>query len=471
MVAPLVMVTPSLPKKETKLRGLPHGVSADAEEKLWGEYAALRPSQHRERLQHFISLEFGLARLLAGWVPACGSLEWKLELPRFLFEHLQHARRLRERLEELPGGAAAISPSATVQRFFQAISQSECAVAYVRGYVEHTLPLLAQAYEAYLARCDEILDAPTVYILTPLVAAHRDLASRGRRLLDFHALPINRQAVHDAYLTHLQICLQRANRLEPSPGAAPAPEFPALKLERPAGPNPARRAQDAVLKLREGFPTSKDGNPTHRTLREIIYHNATEWQVIDPMCEVFHAVPKMPLDFFVDFSRHIWDECRHARMGFRRLRELGYDPLKDFEWSHGADRVQVLEEYFAGLTLVGESCSFTRKKGSIALFLQAGDPRSAMLPEVDCVDEQLHVSFGSKWVTAMYELVRGESWPKDAIARDRRAATIERLKNSPKESDAKNFLNQMDEKSRQALVNTFSGFCGAIEFNMDLTVY
>lgn len=84
------------------------------------------------------------------------------------------------------------------------------------------------------------------------------------------------------------------------------------------------------MELRVGFPETTVGNPTKFTLREIVYHNATEWQLIDPMCEVFHGIPNMPMEFVVNFSRHIWDECRHARMGWRRLRELGYDPFRDF---------------------------------------------------------------------------------------------------------------------------------------------
>jgi hypothetical protein len=460
----------NIPQKETKLKGLPHGISADQEEKLWGNYPALRPRHHRERLQHFISLEFGLARLLAGWIPACGHLEWKLELPRLMFEHMQHVRRMRERLEELPGGTGPAEPTPAIQGLFQAIARAEQGPTYIRGYIDLVLPALTQAYQEYIAQCDDILDAPTIYVLRPFVSAHWEMIERGRRLLDKHALPIKDEAAHNDYLRHLRACLDCVDRLRPQGGLRPA-EFPPSPVRVAAGPCPESRVQDARLRLREGFPTTKAGNPTNKSLREIIYHDATEWQVIDPMCEIFYGIPKMPLDFFIDFARHTWDECRHSRMGFRRLAELGYDPIKEFEWSHGATRVAVLEEYFAGLTLVGEACSFTRKKGSISLFLKAGDHRSAMLPEVDCVDEQLHVAFGHKWVTEMFKLVQGKDVSKDSIARASRGSTIQWYLSSNVDGDAKRFLEQLDEESRAALVNTFSGFCGAIEFEMDLTAY
>lgn len=122
------------------------------------------------------------------------------------------------------------------------------------------------------------------------------------------------------------------------------------------------------------------------------------------------------------------------------------------------------------LTMIGEACSFTRKKGSIAYFLRAGDRRSAMLPEVDCVDEQLHVGYGHKWAAKIYELVAGQQRNIETVNRDRRAAHL-RLILEGEVSDTKEFLQTLDEKTRAELIDTFSGFCGAIEFKMDFTVY
>ena len=48
------------------------------------------------------------------------------------------------------------------------------------------------------------------------------------------------------------------------------------------------------------FPMNRDEDPVNMTLREIVYHNATEWQVIDQMCAIFYAIKGMPLEFFLD---------------------------------------------------------------------------------------------------------------------------------------------------------------------------
>jgi Protein of unknown function (DUF455) len=456
-------------KKETFIKGLPHGISADEEDALWGGSQALRPRDHSRWLAHFISAEFAMARLLAGWIPACGLLEWKLHLPRLIWEHMQRARRMRERYDELAAASAPIAPGGALGAFFEGVARADHGASFVTAQLTQVMPALASAYATYISRCDEIFDAPTLHILRlnqPEV--ERTVAWAGT-FLAANPLAPSDPGASAAYSRYVGQYLSALGGLAPSDSGR-AVEAPANPVSVPAGPIPAKRTQDPKLRLMNGFPTSKEGNPTKFTLKEIVYHNATEWQVIDPMCEVFYGLTKMPMDFFVDFSRHIWDECRHSMMGFRRLKELGYS-LDEFAWCHGNDRLEVLEDYFSGLTLIGEACSFTRKKGSVPLFLRAGDPKSAMLPEVDCADEQLHVGYGHKWVTKIYESVRGSSDTREEIAREHRRRFFKSTLEAQGNSDAKEMLSQLDEKAREELVHSFSGFCGTIEFKMDMTVY
>jgi hypothetical protein len=90
---------------------------------------------------------------------------------------------------------------------------------------------------------------------------------------------------------------------------------------------------------------------------------------------------------------------------------------------------------------------------------------------VDCADEQLHVGYGHKWVTKIYDCVRGSSDSREEIARRHRRAFFKGTLESQGNSDAKEMLSKLDEKAREELVNSFSGFCGTIEFKMDMTVY
>jgi uncharacterized ferritin-like protein (DUF455 family) len=468
------MPLPPVIKKDTFINGLPNGVSPAEENKLWLGSSQFRPKDQKRWLSHLISLEFGLARLTAGWVPGCGHLEWKIELPRMMFEQMQRVRRLRERLQELPGGSAEIKPVESLERWLVDLGQADSGPSFFRVLFHQVYPALAGVYSEHIKRCDTVFDAPTLYLLN-INAPEIDRAiAWGRNLIATHTLAVEDSAQAEAYQSFVAKTITMCDGLLPTEDEVSEDQNElSHPIKKSPGPNPERRSQDPRLRLRRGFPDSEAGNPTHGTLYELVYHMATEWQVIDPMCEVFFGIPNMPMDFFIDFSRHTWDECRHARMGFRRLEELGYK-LTDFEFVHGAERVEVLGDYFAGLTMVGEACSFTRKKGSISYFLKAGDPGSAMLPEVDCVDEQLHVTLGNKWVEKVYEAATGKKKERNVLTVEQRRLMMDEIEQVSPDHEFRahsiEFLKGLDAKTRDQLVNSFSGFCGLIEFKLDLTV-
>ena len=312
-------------QKETFIHGLPNGVSSAEEEALWVGSGCFRPRVQRRWLSHLIALEFGLARLVAGWVPDCGHLEWKIELPRLMFEHMQRVRRLRERLQELPGGAGEIKPGDALAAWLGDLASADAGPSFFRALFNHVYPALARAYQDHIERCDEVFDAPTLYLLRINEPEVTRTVEWGRQFLALQPLKVPEAALSNAYSRFIGDGIARQGGLNPDNFApSPSSDGPAHPVEHSPGPSPDVRQNDARLRLRNGFPDTREGNPTMGTLYEIVYHMSTEWQVIDPMCEVFYGLPGMPLDFFIDFSRHTWDECRHARMGFRRLIELGY---------------------------------------------------------------------------------------------------------------------------------------------------
>lgn len=421
---------------------------------LWAACPYLRPRDHSEWLRHFINLGLNLAKLQAGWVPAAGKLEWKLECPRFVFEDMQHAHRLQERLAELPKPGTDVTTTAPAfAAFFEAIAPAEHAAIFYETLFSTVKPALIKAGETYLARCDAILDAPIIYTLGGVLFEQRRQLDEAREFFVRHPLPAD-PAAHAAYRAHVQACLEALGSL--TPDHHPSAVLPASPVRTAAGPSPRKTVHDPALRLSEGdrFPANAaEGNPCGATLQEIIYHNATEWQVVAPMCHVFYAGPAMPLEFYVDFSRHIWDECRHAAMGFRRLQELGYR-REDFTFPGGGDKPESPEGYIATLVLIGETCSFNRKRGSIIPFLRQGDYRSAMLPEVDCIDEQMHVGYGHKWIPELYVRARNDQRGIRHIGAEVRRefiGTIERLRTA---SDA----------DRQAILASLPVLCSSVEF-------
>ena len=65
--------------------------------------------------------------------------------------------------------------------------------------------------------------------------------------------------------------------------------------------------------------------------------------------------------------------------------------------------------------MVGETCSFSRKKKSLESFYAKGDILSGMTAEIDIVDERSHVRFGKKWIPILYKQKFGDAKLEELI--------------------------------------------------------
>jgi hypothetical protein len=219
----------------------------------------------------------------------------------------------------------------------------------------------------------------------------------------------------------------------------------------PAGPAPAKRSMPDWMKKGD---FNNPPEEVRDNLKIFMWHYMTEIQVVDPMCYVFYGVDNMPFEFYLDLSRHIWDETRHHQMGVRRLKQLGYD-IKEFPIPYGEDAIKELVQYYGGLTMFAESCSFSRKKKSMESFYAKGDIISGMTAEIDIVDERSHVKFGKKWTPALYKEKLNDNRTLDEIIRE---AIDTAVQNAKPDSD----LSTLSEEERRSL--THFAFCGKIDF-------
>ncbi len=119
------------------IKGLPRKHQNMGETLLGGEKGLpwLRIPDHVARLGRVLSLQFGLVRVLAGWVPNCPSYALKTELPRLMYEDMRHLVRLHERFNQLPGSGSGIEPSAELKAFLNALGQADD---------HHWFPVMAQ---------------------------------------------------------------------------------------------------------------------------------------------------------------------------------------------------------------------------------------------------------------------------------------------------------------------------------------
>lgn len=412
-----------------------------------GEYW-MRASDQIQLLNRFVFLDWASARVLAGWVPAAEELEWKCKMSRFLWQDMKTAELLRARKEELSGNSKVLIPSEKLQLFVQEAPAADGFFAFIAGWFLEVKKGVIDAYERYLEALDPIFDAPTLEMFDGILPKKRKQLAWAQRLVhDAVKDPKVLESVQRWRKYTRQYLLYLGGVDERLPSAADKPVSP---VTEPYGPSPKKRSKPKWLKHAElgEAPTEFRDN-----LKIFMWHYATEIQVVDPMCYVFFGVDDMPFEFYVDFSRHIWDESRHHQMGARRLQQMGFD-LREIPLPYQDDPIKLLEEYYEDLTMIGESCSFGRKKKSMEAYYSKGDILSGMTAEIDILDERSHVKYGKKWVPVMHSQRLADNSSLDDIVR----GIIDRWMDKIKQGG----MTELMEPEGKSI--SHFAFCGKVEF-------
>jgi hypothetical protein len=173
-------------------------------------------------------------------------------------------------------------------------------------------------------------------------------------------------------------------------------EVAGVRLRR----DPAREAcfdvvhRDEEMYEQPGMSGSARRERLHR-------HMNNEIGSLEIAAQMLVDFPGAPWELRLELARQCWDETRHVRLLYRRLRELGgfkgEFPVSNFEWrvtcaiGSLAGRLAVQNRTFeAGqMDIVGKVVDDWR---------DAGDAETAQLLEGILADEIQHVRFANRWI-------------------------------------------------------------------------
>jgi uncharacterized ferritin-like protein (DUF455 family) len=412
----------------------------------------LRVPEQVDTLNRLVFLEWASARVISGWIPGAPEFTWKCAMSKWVWQNMRIADKLLQRKEELSGNRKISIPSKSLHTFIQDASAADGYFSFVSGWFHEITKDLIRHYETFADSLDEIFDSPTLEILEEI------LPKKCEQLK--WAVTLIRDAVKDEPVLHSVTRWRNyvGKYLLFIGGLDEKPMFPMDKPDCPIseayGPAPAHPAKPAWLKPGDLMVPPQEFSDS---LKIFMWHYATEIRAVDMLCYAFYGIDDMPFEFYVDLSRHLWDESRHHMMGVRRLQQLGYEPRDvPLPWLERAPGK--LEEFYSTLTMVAESCSFNRKRKSMNAFYEKGDLISGMTAEIDIIDERRHVKYGKKWLPDLFKRRLGQEATLDEILRLAIARTVE--------SNNKGAFTGLDAEQRKKLAETLtqSELCGKIEF-------
>ena len=359
-----------------------------------------------------------LARILAGFVPALVIWGQRKELPALIFRSMRRVQDLRQRGRELGVSfeemhfAGNVAARALLDKLCHAPSVADL----VQGGMIVVHSALISAIEEYLKQNEGVYDLPSVALLEADREEIKGQLAWAQNALSELAQTAGGKPNENFICEIKSLCADLPALLREHATRSNSP----LKTGRRIGALPFA---DAKLPL--GFrhlefgpeALSKEADYAARSRYHAI-NFLQEVQAADSCASMLFEAPDMPWDFFLDLSRHMWDEARHAMFGEAKLKDFGTDAAAAGLSTKAYAMRQTLTplDRYAALS-TQEADAFPGKHVGLKEAVANSDALSAKAWSYDIADETQHLRFGTKWIPVMIEKV-GEPRSYEQVKED-----------------------------------------------------
>ena len=362
-------------------------------------------------LKRFAYVKARLNTLLAAHLPRTPEWEVKCALGLHLWLDAEHAGMVRRRVAEMrqpPLGLDKV-PDRRLEAWLDEAIRAEDTVELVTGVYRVIRPELIRAANRLLEESHPVLDHPTRRIFRIILAEEEEAIAWGDQALE--ALTRSPEATERAHLweAHLQAYLKastgvfeqesdsRADRL-PSPRADGQP------YRMDAEPRRDDRFQDSFnrsAKINEYY--KDESRPLGERVMALMAKRLMEMDVPEWMAPMIVKVDGKPWEYYVDMSRQLWDETRHAMMG-----EIGFvrHGIPFYRYPVNMAASYKLNATFSPMDAqvvlwAIEQSLMARNTGKgfeWDLAVASGDDFAISMQDFDWADEVLHAQIGRRWL-------------------------------------------------------------------------
>jgi uncharacterized ferritin-like protein (DUF455 family) len=164
--------------------------------------------------------------------------------------------------------------------------------------------------------------------------------------------------------------------------------------------DPAREPCFTIVDQHTELKEYVDNSPV--ALRERLHrHMNTELQTLEIAARSLAEFVDAPWDLRREIARQCWDEARHVRLLYRRLKtkggRKGEFPIMNFDWGVSTLATTIAARLaLQNRALEGGEMDLLRQL--ITLWRDVGDAETAALMEAILADEIQHVRFANRWL-------------------------------------------------------------------------
>jgi hypothetical protein len=341
----------------------------------------------------------------------CAVPEWEVKgaLSLHCWLDAEHATFCRERVAEMrePPLHLDIVPDPKLGAFLDEALHAHDTVELLVGIYQVIKPALVAAYQRHLTETNPLADHPTCRQLRFFCIEEQDMIAWGDAALDALTADPARADHAAVWRAHLLAYLKSAGGIW---GDEPSGEqnLPAPRALTPfiVDVIPQRDARfDDIYNFGsfvDAVAYDETNPPQERTLA-LMFKRLREMDVPEWMATIIAQTPGKPWQYYVDMTRQLWDEARHAMMGEVGFESLGVDwtalPVPIANSYAINTRLTPLERhavlYVIEQTLMRRE---TGKRYEWETATAAGNPLLSNFQDYDWADEVLHTQIGRRWL-------------------------------------------------------------------------
>ncbi len=318
-------------------------------------------------------------------------------------EHVQALRTRIGEMREPPLGLEEV-PHEALAIFFDEILTAPTTESLLYGIYNVAVLSLLGGLGRHQQDTNPLADAPSIRIIRFAEMELEDMYKFGSDAVDCLVDSAKVQELK-TWILMLNDCVGAAGGLdgisEPS-DQVPARHFSAKPYVYERVPKRDERWQDLWNQGVNAEAFLYDANlPAKPKTLMMLYKRLREIDVPEMMASILIETKGKPWPYYLDMSRQLWDEARHAMMGEVGFHALGVDWTQariTFNWSYRLNTECTPLERHAVLFFIEQGLmTKTGKRYEWEVGLESGIPLIATIQDFDWADEVLHAQLGRKW--------------------------------------------------------------------------
>lgn len=374
--------------------------------------------------------------------------EWEAKEALGLHAHLSatHVAALRKRVSEMrnPAPRMETSPDEAIDRFFGELLTSNDTLEKIVGMYGVLRPALLEAYRAHYAHSNPVADYPTRHMLRHIIVDEEDINELGQQAVQAIIATEDERTRAEAWKAHLAAYLEACGGIM---GVADRPsQLPAPRATTPFKPDYFPQRDDRFA-MRWNFTNPQrqvslnEEAPLDERTVALMCRRIVEMDVPEYMGRIIAESHDESWEYYVEMTRQLWDEVRHAMLGTIYFESRGVNWKEKIAIHPGmAIRLHSLSVHEAHNVLYAIEQNLMPadrgKRLEYEISRNANDALAAFIQDYDWADEVLHVHIGRKWLLPKLNMK-----PNEAVKRgwEIRATTANVLDDLERNGEQKNW--------------------------------